>query len=158
MALREGRLFYNVTVNFDLVLAWPVYKSAMQIFMSWMGENGWSGYIPCLLFFLAAPSHSLHSSSVSTRTPQQWGERAQAPVTSIITTLFGFIGWSWSVGQRHSRGGQGKSWYPRDKEEHIWKAHTKVDRWSVFLQFSTAQCGFGLGKVRSESPTLKLDK
>lgn len=38
------------------------------------------------------------------------------------------------------------------------KITQKVDRWICFLQASLTQCGFGLGKVRSESHPVKLNK
>lgn len=127
-------------------------------------------YIPGLLFFLSAPSHSLNSSSSSSSSPRLMcrrghhssGVREHRPqATSIMTTLSSFIGWSWSVGQRHSRGGQGKSRYPGDRGRYLKSSHKKLTGgicFFFFLQASSAQCGFGLGKVRSESPPVKLNK
>lgn len=138
----------------------------MQIFMSWMGENGWSGLYPwpSILPSCPIPSHSLNSSSSSPRLMCRRGRHSSGvrehrpQATSIMTTLSSFIGWSWSAGQRHSRGGQRKSRYPGDRGRYLKSSHKKLIGGSVFLQASPAQCGFGLGKVRSESPPVKLNK
>lgn len=82
----------------------------MQIFMSWMGENGWSGLypwpsiLPCRPIQL--PPLLLPPAHVSTKTPQQWGERAQAPghiYYNYAVRLY------WLVMERGSKALQGRA-------------------------------------------------
>lgn len=75
-------------------------------------------YIPGLLFFLAAPSHSLllllPPAHVSTRTPQQWGERSQAPghiYHDYVVQLY------WLVMERRSKALQGRGRGNLDMQE-----------------------------------------